>query len=116
MFSETKKISLTPLADNHLASSIISVGGREINEPRNCGIAQNVHRLSQPLAIFSEAIGALSKRFLINRAPWPNLDLVASLTLCRSIGEIGRIVRRSRGTCTSIEPPLRIVLNRLEIS
>ena len=62
VFSLTRYNSDTPLSASHFASSMISSGLREMNEPRKYGIAQNEQRRSQPLAILSGAIGALSRR------------------------------------------------------
>ena len=61
-FSLTSNNSRTPLSASQAASSKISPGSRETNEPRNAGIAQNVHLRSQPDAIFSGAQGVASSR------------------------------------------------------
>ena len=53
---------------------MISVGLREINEPRKYGIAQNEQRRSQPEAIFSGAHGALPKRLRKSEPPAPSED------------------------------------------
>ena len=109
VFSLTRKSSDTPSAASHCASSIISVGRLETNEPRNIGIAQNEHLRSQPEAIFNGAIGALSKR--LRASGW-----LGEFNFCRSAGAIGRSALRSFGLCAAIDPPLIIVCNRAEIS
>ena len=90
MFSLTKNISDTPFSASQRASLMISVGRREINEPRKYGIAQNEQRRSQPEAIFSGAHGALPKRLRENSS--------SCLASARSAGAIGSNARRSRGT------------------
>ena len=108
MFSLTRNISETSSLASHLASSIISVGRRETNEPLNMGIAQKEHLRSHPDAIFSDAIGVFSRRFL---------NLVSCTTAdWRSAGARGNKVRRSFGVWAWIEPPAIIVRSRLEIS
>ena len=68
-FSLTRKISLTPCSPSQRASASTSDGRRETNAPRNIGMAQNAHRRSQPLAIFSGAHGRPSSRARITRGP-----------------------------------------------
>ena len=53
---------------------MISVGLREINEPRKYGIAQKEQRRSHPDAIFSGAQGALPRRLRNNEPPAPSDD------------------------------------------
>ena len=84
VFSLTRNSSDTPSLASHWASSRISVGLRETNEPRKIGIAQNAQRRSQPVAIFRGEIGALSKRVRCG-----------GFGALRSEGAIGRSERRS---------------------
>ena len=95
VFSLTKKISLTPLSANHLASLIISSCVRETKAPRKNGIAQKVQRRSHPAAIFNGATGALSNLFLRTRSPSPILVLL--IGCLRSAGAMGSNLRRSLG-------------------
>ena len=100
---------------------MISVGLREINEPRKYGIAQNEQRRSQPEAIFSGAHGALPKRLRKSEPPAPSEDAydssIASWRAAgRSAGAIGRSDLRSRGTCGVCAFPETIDCKRAEIS
>ena len=66
---ETRKSSLTPCSASQRASAMTSAGRRETKAPRNIGMAQNAHRRSQPLAIFSGAHGRPSRRARMTRGP-----------------------------------------------
>ena len=61
-FSLTSTSSRAPVAASHRASASTSAGGRDTNEPRKDGIAQNAHRRSQPDASFRYATGPSSSR------------------------------------------------------
>ena len=99
VFSLTRNSSDTPLAASHFASSKISTGRRETNEPRKYGIAQNEHRRSHPDAILSGAHGAFPKRLRKRVPPAPTLDeYSSSLAAALSTGAIGSNDLRSRGT------------------
>ena len=108
VFSLTKNISETPFSASQRASLMISVGLREIKEPRKYGIAQNEQRRSQPDAIFNGAHGATPRRLRENSS--------SSRASARSTGAIGRSARRSRGTCALCDSPATIDCNLAEIS
>jgi len=82
-----------------------SSGGRETNEPRNDGIAQNVQRRSQPEASLRLATGPSVSRARGIQA-WPGTATSADAA-GRCTGEIGSSVRRSTGTCGSGACPPR---------
>ena len=97
VFSLTRNNSLTPLWASHAPSCKISVGRREIKEPRKYGIAQNEQRRSQPDAIFSGAHGASPNLFRKSEPPAPTAEVkLSSRAAARATGAIGRSARRSR--------------------
>ena len=94
-----------------------SVGRRETNEPRNIGMAQNEHRRSQPLAIFSGAQGRASSRERTNcsPSPWPGSATPAAASE-RSTGDSGSSMRRSEGTWDAGRAPPRMAVRWLDMS
>jgi hypothetical protein len=118
-FSLTSTSSRTPWPASHAASVSTSCGRRDTNEPRKVGIAQKVHRRSQPLASFSAAVGPSPSRIRSGCGP----DAGASPAgrsgrdgVGRSAGAIGSSRRRSRGTCDTCASPARIPCSRAEMS
>ena len=105
-FSLTKRSSRTPFSPSQAASSKISPGSRETNEPRNAGIAQKVHLRSQPEAIFNGAQGVDSRRLRYTCGPMPGVE-TSSLANCLSTGEIGSNFLLSPGVCGTILSPAR---------
>ena len=106
------------------------MGRRDTNEPRKAGMAQNVHRRSQPEAIFSEAHGAEPSRARTTGGPEAGATAarlgrsasasgaaegatpvpgtaVPARAAWRSTGLSGSRVRRSRGTCEARSSPAR---------
>ena len=87
---------------SHAASATTSSGGREMNDPRNDGMAQNAQRRSQPEASLRFATGpSVSRvRARLGTQAWPGIS-TSPAAAGRSTGEIGSSVRRSTGTCGS---------------
>ena len=69
VFSLTRNSSRTPCSPSQAASLRISAGGRDRNAPRNDGIAQKLHRRSQPDASFTGATGDVPRRRRTGRGP-----------------------------------------------
>ena len=99
-FSLTSTSSRTPCPASQAASPRTSRGGRETNEPRNDGIAQNAQRRSQPEASLSGAYGLSESRTRERSGTqaWPG-TATSTAAAGRCAGEIGSRVRRSTGTC-----------------
>ena len=122
-FSLTKTASVTPRPASQATSATTSAGGREMNEPRNEGIAQKVHRRSQPDASFTGATGEFSS--LLRRIGgchakassalgitfWEPCQGIGVVLAARSTGLMGNNARRSLGVWAVIFSP-RITASR----
>ena len=99
---------MTPRSPSQRASAMMSWGRRETNAPRNIGMAQNAHRRSHPLAIFSGAHGRPSSLARMTRGP----EAGTGPSMVTSTGSVDSWSRSRAGGCRGPGPTPVLALHR----